>query len=131
MPKAGAAKCGDRRARSWYPELRVARVCLAKSEVNSGVCPIRPPHAGAVARGGQYRSHSAEPHDAGFRFTVMATGLLPTLALSDPHRDPHRAGRGRIPLDQSASIRLPVSSGWTSTDVRGQPYHELEMRYPG
>jgi hypothetical protein len=55
--------------------------------------------------------------DAGLRFTVMAMGLLPTLAFSDPHR----AGRGRIPLDQSASIRPPVSSGWTSTDVRGQP----------
>jgi hypothetical protein len=54
-------------------------------------------------------------------FTVMAMGLLPTLAFSDPHRDPHWAGRGWIPLDRIASIRPPVSSGGTPTDVRGQP----------
>jgi hypothetical protein len=59
--------------------------------------------------------------DAVFRFTVVALGLLPTLAFSDPRHDPHGAGRGRTPLDQIASIRLPVNSGWTFTDVRGQP----------
>src|ERR1035437_5084906 len=69
--------------------------------------------------------------DAGFRFTVMAMGLLPTLAFSDPHRDPHWAGRGWIPLDRIASIRPLVSSGGTPTHVRGQPEHELGMRYPG
>jgi hypothetical protein len=72
----------------------------------------------------QFRDTSAYTparRDAGFRFRVMAMGLLPTLAFSDPHRDPHRARRGQIPLDRIASIRLPVSSGWTSTDVRGQP----------
>jgi hypothetical protein len=45
-------------------------------------------------------------------------GLLPTLVFSDPHHDPHRAGRGRTPLDASASIVRQVSSGWTTTDVR-------------
>jgi hypothetical protein len=44
--------------------------------------------------------------------------LLPTLVFSDPHHDPHRAGRGRIPLDVSASIVRPLSSGWTTTDRR-------------
>jgi hypothetical protein len=36
-------------------------------------------------------------------------------AALDPRRDPHWAGRERIPLDGSASIELPVSSGWTTT----------------
>jgi hypothetical protein len=57
--------------------------------------------------------------DASFRFTVMAIRLLPTLAFSDPHRDPHRAGRGRIPLDGSASIRLPSEF---AMDVHGRPW---------
>jgi len=36
---------------------------------------------------GRGRRH-ADPahHDAGFRFTVVALGLLPTLAFSDHHR---------------------------------------------
>jgi hypothetical protein len=95
------------------------------------VCPILPAHAGAVVRGDQYRSHSAEPQHVGCRSTVMSMGLLPTLAFSDPRGDPHWAGRDRIPVDGNVSIGLPVSSGGTTTDVRGPPYHELEMRYPG
>jgi hypothetical protein len=58
-------------------------------------------------------------------------GLLPTLVFSDPRHDPYGAGRGRIPVDGSASIGLPLSSVWTTTDVGGQTHHELEMRYPG
>jgi hypothetical protein len=58
-------------------------------------------------------------------------GLLSSLAFSDPHLDPYGAGRARIPVDGSASIGLPVTSGWTTADVRGPPWHELEMRYPG
>jgi hypothetical protein len=59
--------------------------------------------------------------DAGIRLTAMTMGLLPTLAFSDPRCDPHWAGRGWIPVDGNASIGLPVSSGWTATDVRGPP----------
>jgi hypothetical protein len=69
--------------------------------------------------------------NAGFRLTVMAMGLLPTLAFSDPHHDPHWAAQGRIPVDGSASIVRPLSSGWTTTDVGGRAECELEMRYPG
>ena len=82
---------------------------------------MRPAQAGAAVRGDQHRSHRAEPHHADFRLTVMATELLPTLAFSDPHRDPDWGGQGRIPVDRNASIGLPVKSGWTTTDVRGPP----------
>jgi hypothetical protein len=58
--------------------------------------------------------------DAGPRFTAMAMGLLPTLAFSDPHHDPHRPGRGRIPLDGSASIVRTFRTGRTFTDVGGR-----------
>jgi hypothetical protein len=89
--------------------------------------PIRPAPAGVVVRGDQQRYESADPLFVG----IVPPGLLPTLGFSDPHGDPHWGGRGRIPVDGSASIGLPVSSGWTTTDVRGPPWHELGMRYRG
>ena len=49
-------------------------------------------------------------------------GLLPTLAFSDPHRDPYGAGRGRIPVDRSASIGLPSEF---RMDHRGRPWTTL------
>ena len=54
-----------------------------------------------------------ERRDAVFPFAIVELGLLPTLAFSDPHRDPYGAGRGRIAVDGSASIGLAASSGWT------------------
>jgi hypothetical protein len=49
-------------------------------------------------------------------------GLLPTLALSDPHRDPHWAGQGRIPLDGSAANPTTSQSG---LDLHGRPWTAL------
>jgi hypothetical protein len=76
------------------------------SDVNSSLSPVRSAHAGAVVRGDQNHSHSAEPHHASFRFRVMATDLPPTLAFSDPQVDPYGAGRARIQVDGARQ------SGW-------------------
>jgi hypothetical protein len=49
-------------------------------------------------------------------------GLSPSLVVSDPHRDPHGTGRGRSPLDGSASIARASEFGM---DPHGRPWTAL------
>jgi hypothetical protein len=98
--RGGGAVDPEHHVRVEHREERV-EVATARGSEKGAISEMRTP-----ARG-----------DADVRFTVMAMRLLPTLAFSGPHRDPHRAGRGRIPLDGGASIGRPVSSGWITRDL--------------